>query len=325
MEAYTVHLEDMFSRQNSGMAKASQINLEVYNFGVGGFGTLQQLLVYEQQGNKRKHDLVLLGFYLSNDVRNNSNFLETLANPNTIKSTVRPFLINDESKDWKISRVDYDGARERFQKELDRRNTLLWSLSRYFVLTSKPLKIWYRYFPTSKKFPVKSPGRELKMLVKRGIYFCDEPQEYTVAWDTTRRILTRLKRRTLENQSRLVVFSVPSMKEVKSSAEERQKGLTNDPPICYDSLPAYQRLQNLLNELGIDYVNLLPKFRNSKNELFRISDKHWNEAGHKLAASTVLGYLVNEKIVGLRGIVWVIFDSTQAYHIEIMEIFRVSY
>ena len=27
---------------------------------------------------------------------------------------------------------------------------------------------------------------------------------------------------------------------------------------------------------------------------------------------------------GLRGIVWVIFDSTQAYHIEIMEIFRVS-
>ena len=29
--------------------------------------------------------------------------------------------------------------------------------------------------------------------------------------------------------------------------------------------------------------------------------------------------------LGLRGIVWVIFDSTQAYHIEIMEIFRVSY
>ena len=29
--------------------------------------------------------------------------------------------------------------------------------------------------------------------------------------------------------------------------------------------------------------------------------------------------------MGLRGIVWVNFDSTQAYHIEIMEIFRVSY
>ncbi len=48
------------------------------------------------------------------------------------------------------------------------------------------------------------------------------------------------------------------------------------------------------------------------SEIQRIRKEFEERYGHK-------------DIEGLRGIVWVTFDSTQAYHIEIMEIFRVSY
>ena len=48
------------------------------NLGVGGFGTLQELLVLEQEGLRFDPDLVILAFYFGNDVANNSKFFQLL-------------------------------------------------------------------------------------------------------------------------------------------------------------------------------------------------------------------------------------------------------
>ena len=57
-------------------------------------------------------------------------------------------------------------------------------------------------------------------------------------------------------------------------------------------------MADILNELDIGHVNLLPGFRKDmKNDalnLFRASDKHWNEQGHKLAAEIVYSSLIEE-------------------------------
>ena len=49
--------------------------VEVMNFGIGGYSTTQSLLVYETDARRFKPDLVLLGFFAGNDVRENSRAL----------------------------------------------------------------------------------------------------------------------------------------------------------------------------------------------------------------------------------------------------------
>jgi hypothetical protein len=65
--------------------------------------------------------------------------------------------------------------------------------------------------------------------------------------------------------------------------------------LCLHEPPGYTRLAGILEELQIDYLDLLPEFRKetqTKNiNLFRESDRHWNEAGHKLAAENILSTL----------------------------------
>lgn len=66
-EAETAHqvLEDLLNNQ------ANPQNIEVISAGVGGWGTGQQLLYYRNEGRYYQPDLVLLMFFLGNDVKDN--------------------------------------------------------------------------------------------------------------------------------------------------------------------------------------------------------------------------------------------------------------
>jgi hypothetical protein len=59
------------------------------------------------------------------------------------------------------------------------------------------------------------------------------------------------------------------------------------------------RLASICSQLGIPYLNLLPGFRtySSKGKmLYFPSDGHWNSDGHKLAASIIFNFLVEQDI-----------------------------
>lgn len=51
------------------------LEIEVLNFGIGGFSTAQAMLSYEHDARRFEPDLVLLGFFAGNDVRENSEAL----------------------------------------------------------------------------------------------------------------------------------------------------------------------------------------------------------------------------------------------------------
>ncbi len=55
------------------------------------------------------------------------------------------------------------------------------------------------------------------------------------------------------------------------------------------------RLGELLTELGIPYLDLLPVFRAADGaSLFFPIDRHWNEQGHELAGKAIVDWLVEE-------------------------------
>jgi hypothetical protein len=146
------------------------------------------------------------------------------------------------------------------------------------------------------------------------VHYCQEPEEFIRAWDITKRILTRLRRDVENNGGRLIVFTVPSMYEAREgSVKETDNRQYQKGSSCLGAPPGYKRLHLILNELGIDLIDLLPDFRRATQEegteLFRQSDKHWNPEGHVLAAERVVSELMKKKL--LKNSDWIPGENNQ--------------
>jgi len=83
-EAFQVPLESSFSKQierhlsDLRRTGRSKLNVEIINTGVSGYGTDNEFLFFIHEGYKYSPDLVILAFYIGNDVRNNWRDLEII-------------------------------------------------------------------------------------------------------------------------------------------------------------------------------------------------------------------------------------------------------
>jgi hypothetical protein len=294
MEAYSVELEDAFHRQLGRIAGDDHVALEVFNFGVGGFGTLQEYLAFRELGQSFRPDLVLLGFYLGNDIRNNSLPLESILHASASKVTSRPFMTSPDESSWAISPIDYEGALQNYSEARAERSRLSWKLAHHSALIQASLPLLGRlrdavWLTNSRAERVATERRRTRAtdFAEFGIHYCDEDPEYTLAWLITQKILRRFQSDVANSGAELIVFSVPSLHEVEG---QRIAKVSNRDLICLEEAPGHERLRGLLADLEIEYIDLLPSFRerhSGKRSLFRRSDRHWNKNGHQLAASMV--------------------------------------
>src|SRR5262249_53502120 len=215
----------------------------------------------------------------------------------------------------RISPMSYEGAQRRYEENLRRQAGLL----RRLVRNSAVLQLGQRalirlrrlwdasstHSPeqhASSTSPEKGDAssmmerRMAEYLVNFGVYYCDRPPEYLQAWDVTRRILARLNREVSIAGARLLVMSVPAIAEVDEDVMESiERNAPQPGRMCLEQASANRRLGQLLAELNIDYLDLLPAFRDARRrtgvELFRRGDQHWNPQGHALAAREVAAAL----------------------------------
>jgi len=304
MEGYSVDLEDAFHRHLERLLRGRNIDVEVINLGVGGYGTLQEYLVYHDVGRRYRPDLVLLGFLTFNDLRNNSLELETIS-MGAERVKARPYLDPAAAPDWRITDVDFEGAQTRYAEAKSSQNTLMRRLKRRSALwrTLTAEKPYWRKVPLpTRESHANRAAWERKYLSWFGMHFCQERPEITRAWDITERIFGRLNREIEAAGSKLIVFSVPTL-TLLDTAEMRavEQGAPDTIELCLEEAPANVRLQNLMHELDIEYVELLQVFRGAvrdgTNDPFRRSDRHWNEVGQTLAAETVAAFLMEKNLL----------------------------
>lgn len=316
MEAYSVGLEDSFARRLERGLNETGLQAEVLNLGVGGYGTLQQALLFEERGRAYAPDLVLLGFYVDNDVRNNSRELEILYGLRGLKAESRPYLEPGGARDWSVSSVDYAGALERYEAARERRDGLLHSLAGRSALLGRIVrKLDERADRRLDREPGAERGtEEIRDMARHGVHYCREPEPWTRAWETTARVLGHLAGEVRASGARLVVFTVPSLVNVlPERAREVEEASPSPERLCLEEAPGFRRLEELCAGLGLEYVDLLPSFRRAGREegtaLFRSDDRHWNEEGHRLAAALMAARLAalplgagNETGSGLSGL-----------------------
>jgi hypothetical protein len=302
MEGYSVRLEDLMSKRLEHLSDIEGYKTEVINLGVGGYGTLQQYLVYKKVGRLYQPDIVLLGFYFGNDLRDNSYELGSMfLNRTSIKLSSRPFLRHTELPAWRITQVDYDGAMSRYTSHKEREKTLTETIaekSALFVTAHEVYKkIKARYQSMSIQDENSTKRALERHLAQFGQYYCDEPAEYKRAWEITGAIIQKLDQVVSEDGAELVVFTVPALNEVDPSIIRNLENQNmSTPALCVEAAPSYLRLMRLLDELDVTYLDLLPDFRRAMRqdsvELFRRSDAHWNELGHDLAAKKIHALLM---------------------------------
>lgn len=289
LEGYTVDLEQTFHRRlQASLRAAGHPGVQVRNLAVGGYGTLQEYLAYHHFGRAPAPDLVVLGFYFGNDLRNNSRVLETRYwPPGSDKALSRPFLLPGPG--WALSPVDFAGAQARYRRARERLDRRPWWKATASYRAYGLLRSGYWRLRRASTVAGRHTGASQS---------CVQDDEYRAAWRTTDRILTRLQREVSASGARLLVFTVP-----KEGGRQPAKVTLLDGDgrrwNCVDQ-DAVARLRRLTERRAIAFVDLGPAFAvasaDDPQALLVRTEGHWNAAGHRLAAREVAG------AIGQRGL-----------------------
>ncbi len=300
MEGYSVEIEELLSRRLEKWLADRRPRTRVVNLGVGGYGTLQQLLTFREAGIPHVPALVLLGFY-ENDLQNNLFDLEIEANHgDALKVSARPFL--DETPGWQVSRPDYESAKLRLDAARLRRENYFWprllrrsALLQQLARTEQWFEAKWDYAAAIGRAGFARLGgfvsaeAERESLSKRAAERAGCTDLYERAWAITERILQRLRQEVEVEGAELIVFSVPS---VGVTAIDRvQNSASQTLGRCAGEKVMKSRLVEVTERLGITFFDLFPHFNRATHDdsstLFHLADNHWNAEGHRVAAEAL--------------------------------------
>ncbi|MBS3152066.1 hypothetical protein J4230_01510 [Candidatus Woesearchaeota archaeon] len=264
VEALQVPLENSFS-QLLGNKLSYLGKYEVVSMGVSGYGTLQELIMFNKSGVEYSPDLVVLMFLPLNDPYDNSVYLE--------QDTKVPFYVNST-----IIYPKQPGKIKTFFKYIYGKSNLFRSL----VLLQRKL-----LSGSSSMNGTNTPP------VFYGVYSNNYTKEWGDAWNVTELLLSKFNDAVNSSGSKLVVFIVPAKEQVYSFSDN-----TFDVYNYNLSRPTDITL-NICNKLGIICYDMRKVFFDSSisNETYYKHDGHWNILGNSLAADFIYEKLINDKLI----------------------------
>ncbi len=250
--------------------------VEVLNFGVSGFGTAQQLLTLRSKVWDYAPDVVLLGFFPSNDVVNNSRALEA--------DKLRPFFV----KEGDALVLDTSFRQQRSYRLLaNPAYRFLRSHSRVLMLGLKARK----GLMTLRAPQAGAPQLGLDWLVFRP----PASPAWVEAWDITERLLLAMHEEVAGHGATFAIASVTEAAAVHPSKEMRERYAAElQMP---DFLYAERRLAGFAAKHRIAYLPLTEgmdrlaagKPLHGFGETLGLG--HWNEDGHAAAAQLMAEFL----------------------------------
>jgi hypothetical protein len=238
--------------------------IEVRNAAVDGFGTAQALRMFVTQSERYQPNIVLLGFFLANDLADNvleaggyNHYLATRCG--------RPYFTLDGS-----------GRLEKVQESRPLR---------------QPSSLLDRLLRRSELYANLFPGTDTSRssFADWDVFTGKHPDAVASAWRLTLALVNELDRQVKANGGKLIVLLIPHEQEAlhprTSSAMAR---------IDFDR--GHVQAEAFLREAGIAFIDLYPPIRQAvatgERPYFR-RDMHWNERGHGIVAAAILRWLID--------------------------------
>ena len=285
-EAKQVALEATFwsvaARELERCAALGSQGVEVINFGVSGYGTPQELRMYESRARSYAPDVVVLAFHSGNDLAENSNALDGNA--------MRPYYTLLDG----ALVLDDSFVRGR---EFVRRQGSMWQVSLAISSRSRLLQLVnelrVRHRHAARRADKRSrdaavPGEELGL--SRAIYLEPPPPPWEESWNVTDALIGRFSEQVERDGADFFVFGVSNGIQVHRDAAVRRAYAARLRVPDLDSPD--RRLDAILTRRGIPHALSTPTLREQAERSgscvhgFANAEPcggHWNEAGHRAA------------------------------------------
>ncbi len=314
-EALQVDLADTYHKQLE-QKLIDELNrpVEVINAGVGGWGTDQEAIFYVAEGFRYEPDIVLLAFFIRNDVVNNYGPLEiarnggnqqkeffTLSPDGTLIPPPVEEIANAEAQPIETISPELAASDDSDPILLDVAD-ILWRTSALYRVVMPNL----RNIPGVVQIlgPSGILGGEAVVRANHPsipipfFVYQDPPNEdFEAAWSLTEAILLQFRDEVVSKGSEFAVVIVGAPEQL--NPRELANLMQDQPNINWDVEAPNARLTAFLAENNIPHLDLLPIFQEASQApnappLHFQQDQHWTPAGHKLAAESLLEFLSNE-------------------------------
>jgi hypothetical protein len=283
--AREVPLEVNFARQLETLLNeqaSAGVTFEVINAGHFGLGTTQEYLYYTTEGRRYDPDLVLLGFYVGNDVvDNHAPLIKAWNNIDTVEF---PYF----SPDGKLHQPGM-AAQRRLLSWLRQNIYAVNVVSSALLGTGTPTRV---EVGETAQWTFNGPGRDVPM----GVYMSPDPT-WETAWAVTGHALSVLDSAVKQDGRRFAVFVIPDRRQVYDADWQTTLAALPDlDPANLDRERPTRTVIDLLAARNIPTLDLLAPFRASDERLYFEIDGHFNAAGHRLTAELLAEWV---RAVGL--------------------------
>jgi hypothetical protein len=282
-EAVHVPMERTFwAKMENRLAKCDALKgkkVEVINFGVQGYGTAQELITLRKKVWEYQPDIVVLAFFIGNDIINNSPKLE--------HDLYRPFFVYDQNG--------------KLVADMSFRNLPTVDRNRYAVSIVDRLPAWLvnnsRILQVAKKVELDFKKRQISdnftaMVFKN----LKEPENKTwqEAWRLTEDLIVLMRDEVVEKKADFLLVNIGDPLQVQPDPVLTKQLLQQQN--IQDLFYADKRIQALGDRAGFPVLNLAQPFQAyaEKNKLCLhgfdnalACRGHWNVEGHRLAARII--------------------------------------
>ncbi|MEG4273489.1 MULTISPECIES: SGNH/GDSL hydrolase family protein [unclassified Microcoleus] len=251
-------------------------NVEVMNFGVQGYGTAQELIMLREKVWDYNPDIVVLAFFIGNDIINNSPQLEY--------DRYRPFFAYDASgklvPDMSFRNLAPIDRNERAVSFVDR-------MPSFIVNNSRILQVIKKVDLDRKKRELSGHFTTLSTLNLK------EPQNaaWEEAWRVTEGLIVTMRNEVVQKNADFLVVTIGDPMQVRPEAERRKNFMRKNS--IQDLFYPDRRLEKLGAREGFRVLNLSEQFQ-GYTEKYQVCAHgfdnsvpcggHWNELGHRLAS-----------------------------------------
>ncbi|VXD12833.1 conserved exported hypothetical protein [Planktothrix serta PCC 8927] len=250
--------------------------VEVLNFGVQGYGTAQELMTWRHHAQLFSPDLVMLGFYPGNDIRNNSRLLE--------HDHLRPYFVEEKGQ---------------LVEDLSFRSLNPMSPERDYYLFSNLDYLPYNLVNNSRilqlirQAEIESKRRQLLQDYKEtDINFYKEPpdQNWQQAWKITEQLITLLRDEVKAQGKDFMLIMVSDSFQVQPDPKKRQEFMQTYQ--IQDLFYPNKRIEALGQREGFSVFQLAESLKQEAEKTgvclhgFKNAEPcggHWNIQGNRIA------------------------------------------
>lgn len=245
--------------------RAGDHGVTVENYGVAGYGTDQELLLFSRTGVQQAPDLALVLFYV-NDLWNNISRRGVGA-----QRGAKPIFRPNPAGGLQLqgTPIPDPGPPPPLSLEQQlRQRSHLWALASRAAAAERAM-----------------PAEQVRHFYG-GLYGRDQ-SPYRSVWMLTELLLAEFATRCRQQGVELVLVYAPAIVQIEAQ-DWRSKRELHDLTGEYDLQNPNRQIEQIAARHGIRYIDLLPAFAAaSETQTLYFRDSHWNEAGHRLAAVEV--------------------------------------